>query len=157
RPFQMLDVRLAHPFKPFGFDQPGNPQEAGDDVPGQRLKLRPHILVQESYLLPHLQNIPFLQYYSSSASAVASAGFSLRCSRLDMSARLPARANLAMSGIIPSNKPRKVRDTTPQSSPRTARVEARLSPEAQAIVKRAAEIQGRSVSDFVVSAAQEAA
>lgn len=45
----------------------------------------------------------------------------------------------------------------PQPSTRTARVEARLSPEALAIVKRAAELQGRSVSDFVVSAAQEAA
>ena len=45
----------------------------------------------------------------------------------------------------------------PQSSTRTARVEARLSPEALAIVKRAAELQGRSVSDFVVAAAQEAA
>jgi uncharacterized protein (DUF1778 family) len=40
---------------------------------------------------------------------------------------------------------------------RTARLEARLSPEALAVVKRAAEIQGRSVSDFVVAAAQEAA
>jgi uncharacterized protein (DUF1778 family) len=45
----------------------------------------------------------------------------------------------------------------PQSSTRSARIEARLSPEALAIIKRAAEIQGRSVSDFVVSAAQEAA
>ncbi len=44
-----------------------------------------------------------------------------------------------------------------RSSTRTARVEARLSPEVLAIVKRAAEIQGRSLSDFVVSAAQEAA
>lgn len=40
---------------------------------------------------------------------------------------------------------------------RTARIEARIAPDALAIVKRAAEIQGRSVSDFVVSAAQEAA
>ena len=40
---------------------------------------------------------------------------------------------------------------------RTARFEARLSPETLAVVKRAAEIQGRSVSDFVVAAAQEAA
>jgi uncharacterized protein (DUF1778 family) len=40
---------------------------------------------------------------------------------------------------------------------RTARVEARIPPEALAIVRRAAEIQGRSVSDFVVAAAQEAA
>jgi len=41
--------------------------------------------------------------------------------------------------------------------PRTSRLEARIAPEALLIVKRAAEIQGRSVSDFVVAAAQEAA
>lgn len=40
---------------------------------------------------------------------------------------------------------------------RSQRLEARISPEALAVVKRAAELQGRSVSDFVVSAAQEAA
>ena len=40
---------------------------------------------------------------------------------------------------------------------RTVRVEARIAPEALAVIKRAAELQGRSVSDFVVSAAQEAA
>jgi uncharacterized protein (DUF1778 family) len=40
---------------------------------------------------------------------------------------------------------------------RTARVEARIAPEALAVVRRAAEIQGRSISDFVVAAAQEAA
>ncbi|MPZ56106.1 MAG: DUF1778 domain-containing protein [Rhizobiales bacterium] len=40
---------------------------------------------------------------------------------------------------------------------RSARLEARLSPEALALVKRAAEIEGRSVSDFVVTAAQNAA
>lgn len=40
---------------------------------------------------------------------------------------------------------------------RTARIEARIAPEALAVVKRAAEIQGRSLSDFVVAAAQEAA
>ncbi|HME20285.1 MAG TPA: DUF1778 domain-containing protein [Acetobacteraceae bacterium] len=45
----------------------------------------------------------------------------------------------------------------PQEPNRTARIEARIAPEALAIVKRAAEIQGRSVSDFVVAAAQEAA
>jgi uncharacterized protein (DUF1778 family) len=43
------------------------------------------------------------------------------------------------------------------SSARSARVEARLAPEALALVKRAAEIEGRSVSDFMVSAAQDAA
>ena len=45
----------------------------------------------------------------------------------------------------------------PQEPSRTARIEARIAPDALAIVKRAAEIQGRSVSDFVVAAAQEAA
>ena len=45
----------------------------------------------------------------------------------------------------------------PQDHTRTARIEARIAPDALAIVKRAAEIQGRSVSDFVVAAAQEAA
>jgi uncharacterized protein (DUF1778 family) len=45
----------------------------------------------------------------------------------------------------------------PQEPIRTARIEARISPDALAVVKRAAEIQGRSVSDFVVAAAQEAA
>ena len=45
----------------------------------------------------------------------------------------------------------------PQEPARTARLEARIAPDALAAVKRAAEIQGRSVSDFVVVAAQEAA
>ena len=45
----------------------------------------------------------------------------------------------------------------PGGSNRTSRIEARIAPEALTIVKRAAEIQGRSVSDFVVAAAQEAA
>jgi uncharacterized protein (DUF1778 family) len=45
----------------------------------------------------------------------------------------------------------------PREPYRTARIEARIAPEALQIVKRAAEIQGRSVSDFVVAAAQEAA
>lgn len=44
-----------------------------------------------------------------------------------------------------------------QEQNRTARIEARIAPESLAIVRRAAEIQGRSVSDFVVAAAQEAA
>jgi len=45
----------------------------------------------------------------------------------------------------------------PQDTNRTSRIEARIAPDALAIVRRAAEIQGRSVSDFVVTAAQEAA
>jgi len=45
----------------------------------------------------------------------------------------------------------------PSESTRTARIEARIAPDALAVVKRAAELQGRSVSDFVVAAAQDAA
>ena len=44
-----------------------------------------------------------------------------------------------------------------QEQNRTARIEARIAPEALAVVRRAAEIQGRSISDFVVAAAQEGA
>lgn len=40
---------------------------------------------------------------------------------------------------------------------RSARIEARISPELLATVKRAAELQGRSISDFVVTATAEAA
>ena len=41
--------------------------------------------------------------------------------------------------------------------PSVARLEARLSLEAHALIKRAAELEGRSITDFVVNAAQEAA
>jgi uncharacterized protein (DUF1778 family) len=44
-----------------------------------------------------------------------------------------------------------------RGSNRTSRIEARIAPDALLIVKRAAELQGRSVSDFVVAAAQEVA
>ena len=40
---------------------------------------------------------------------------------------------------------------------RKSRLEARIAPQALAMIKRAAEIEGRTVSDFVVAAAQEAA
>lgn len=43
------------------------------------------------------------------------------------------------------------------SSNRTSRIGARIAPEVLAAVKRAAEIQGRSISDFVAAAAQDAA
>jgi uncharacterized protein (DUF1778 family) len=39
----------------------------------------------------------------------------------------------------------------------TARLEARLPNEIHALLKRAAEIEGRTLTDFVVSAAREAA
>ncbi len=45
----------------------------------------------------------------------------------------------------------------PDDAPRTARIEARITPAALAVVRRAAELQGRSISDFVVAAAQDAA
>ena len=45
----------------------------------------------------------------------------------------------------------------PQQASRTARIEARIAPSALLLVKRAAELQGRSISDFVVAAAQEIA
>lgn len=45
----------------------------------------------------------------------------------------------------------------PQNSTRTARIEARIAPDVLETVRRAAELQGRSLSDFVVAAAQEAA
>jgi uncharacterized protein (DUF1778 family) len=40
---------------------------------------------------------------------------------------------------------------------RSARIEARTTPDTLAIVRRAAELQGRSVSEFVISAAEQAA
>ena len=45
----------------------------------------------------------------------------------------------------------------PQQARRSARIEARIAPEALRVVRRAAELQGRSISDFVVAAAQEVA
>jgi uncharacterized protein (DUF1778 family) len=44
-----------------------------------------------------------------------------------------------------------------QPQTRSERIEARATPDTLAIVRRAAEIQGRSVSEFVVSAAEQAA
>ena len=41
-----------------------------------------------------------------------------------------------------------------ETTTRSARLEARIAPDALAVVKRAAEIQGRSVSDFVVEASR---
>lgn len=45
----------------------------------------------------------------------------------------------------------------PSTSPRHARLEARIAPDLHALLKRAAEIEGRSLTDFVVSAAGAAA
>ncbi len=40
---------------------------------------------------------------------------------------------------------------------KTARLEARITPDLHALLKRAAELEGRSLSDFVVAAARSAA
>src|SRR5271166_4764363 len=69
----------------------------------------------------------------------------------------PAAWNLDLSGKTPYNEDRRREFMMPQEPNRTARIEARIAPEALAVVKRAAELQGRSISDFVVAAAQEAA
>jgi len=45
----------------------------------------------------------------------------------------------------------------PVEPTRSARLEARIAPETLAIVRRAAELDGRSVSDFVVAAVRNAA
>lgn len=44
-----------------------------------------------------------------------------------------------------------------KTTPQTARLEARLPVEAYAMLKRAAEIQGRTITDFVVTASCQAA
>jgi uncharacterized protein (DUF1778 family) len=52
----------------------------------------------------------------------------------------------------------KVRARTAASAPqRRERLEARLSPEQKALLERAAALEGRSLTDFVVSSAQSAA
>lgn len=43
------------------------------------------------------------------------------------------------------------------SASATARLEARISPDLHALLKRAAELQGRTLTDFVVTAVQDAA
>ena len=43
------------------------------------------------------------------------------------------------------------------ASAATARLEARISPDLHSMLKHAAELEGRSMADFVVAAAQEAA
>ena len=40
---------------------------------------------------------------------------------------------------------------------RTARLDARITPDLQALLRRAAELDGRSVTDFVITAVQAAA
>ena len=48
-------------------------------------------------------------------------------------------------------------DKTMPTATATARLEARISTDLHAMLKRAAELQGRTMTDFVVSAVQDAA
>ena len=43
------------------------------------------------------------------------------------------------------------------TTPTTARLEARISTDLHALLKRAAELQGRTMTDFVIAAVQDAA
>ena len=45
----------------------------------------------------------------------------------------------------------------PTASAATARLEARISTDLHSMLKRAAELQGRTMTDFVITAVQEAA
>ena len=45
----------------------------------------------------------------------------------------------------------------PSTTPLTARLEARISAELHAMLKRAAELQNRTMTDFVIAAVQDAA
>jgi uncharacterized protein (DUF1778 family) len=59
------------------------------------------------------------------------------------------------------NRPAKTRKTTGQvtviKNAAKARLEARVSLEVHKKIKRAAELQGRTITDFVIAAAQDAA
>jgi len=57
--------------------------------------------------------------------------------------------------VIPEKAPAQPKKSRLQT--KSTRIEARLSPYVLKVIKRAAEIEGRSVSDFVVAAAEEAA
>jgi uncharacterized protein (DUF1778 family) len=48
-------------------------------------------------------------------------------------------------------------DITMQNNAQTARLEARISPDLHTMLKRAAELQGSSITQFVISAVQKAA
>lgn len=63
-----------------------------------------------------------------------------------------------MYGVSPYNHgERDAMSTLDNDHKKTARLEARLTPTVYALVQHAATLQGRSISDFVVAAAQDAA
>jgi uncharacterized protein (DUF1778 family) len=60
---------------------------------------------------------------------------------------------MAARATVATSRPIKLRSMKPQS----ARLEARISADLHSVVKRAAEIQGRTMTDFVIHALQSAA
>jgi uncharacterized protein (DUF1778 family) len=62
---------------------------------------------------------------------------------------------VAMYGIMPYNPIQE--DKTMSQINSTARLEARISTDLHSMLKRAAELQGRTMTDFVVAAVQAAA
>ena len=67
----------------------------------------------------------------------------------------PNEAVVPAPGILPYNV---VQEVPAMSAPMSsARLEARISTDLHAMLKRAAELQGRTMTDFVVSAVQDAA
>ncbi len=46
---------------------------------------------------------------------------------------------------------------TTEASPRAARLEARISPQTKALLQKAADLEGRTLTDFVVASVQAAA
>ena len=71
---------------------------------------------------------------------------------LAASGKLPYTAKERNSAMASTGSRRK-----PSSRPRVERLEARISREQKQLFQRAADLQGRSLTDFVVSSAQEAA
>ena len=69
-----------------------------------------------------------------------------------LSSHVRFRSILYAYGVLPYNS-----DAMAQQIQSTARLEARLPNDVHALLKRAAEIEGRTLTDFVVSAAREAA
>ena len=72
---------------------------------------------------------------------------------------MPMRAKFKHAAVKRASKltkPKRAQKPT-KAGRRSARIEARITPENLAVIKRAAEIQGRSLSDFIVASAQEAA
>ncbi len=66
--------------------------------------------------------------------------------------------NTRLYGKVPYNlEMPSTRSLASVPAPSVARLEARISNDLHALLKRAAELQGRTMTDFIVSAVQEAA